>query len=144
MYIVNVDAAIHHEGKWLIIERSTKEEHAGGLLSLVGGTVEEQDGTMDILEDTVKREVYEEVGVVVHEDMQYVHSSSFVADKGERVLNIVFLCEYKEGEAYVKAKDEVERVRWMTIDEILVHSKAPVWLIDSIKRVYACMDKQLK
>ena len=37
MFIVNVEGAIRKNDKWLsIIERSKKEEHAGGLLSLVG------------------------------------------------------------------------------------------------------------
>lgn len=36
MFIVNVEAAICKEDKWLVITRSTKEEHAGGTLALVG------------------------------------------------------------------------------------------------------------
>ena len=37
---MNVEAAIHKNDKWLIIKRSEKEEHAPGLLALVGGKVE--------------------------------------------------------------------------------------------------------
>lgn len=37
MFIVNVEGAVRRAGKWLIVERSRKEEHAGGMLSLVGG-----------------------------------------------------------------------------------------------------------
>lgn len=37
MFIVNVEGAIRKDGKWIIIERSYKEEHAAGSLSLVGG-----------------------------------------------------------------------------------------------------------
>jgi hypothetical protein len=37
MFIVNIEGAIFKEEKWLVIERSLKEEHAGGTLSLVGG-----------------------------------------------------------------------------------------------------------
>lgn len=40
MFIVNVEGAIYKNEKWLLIRRSKKEEHAGGLLSLVGGKVE--------------------------------------------------------------------------------------------------------
>ncbi|KWX72124.1 hypothetical protein AMQ84_25905 [Paenibacillus riograndensis] len=39
MFIVNVEGAICRDDKWLVITRSTKEEHAGGTLSLVGGKV---------------------------------------------------------------------------------------------------------
>ena len=40
MFIVNVEGAIYKNDQWLLIRRSEKEEHAGGLLSLVGGKVE--------------------------------------------------------------------------------------------------------
>ena len=40
MFIINTGAVIFKEGRYLIIKRSEKEEHAGGLLSLVGGKVE--------------------------------------------------------------------------------------------------------
>jgi 8-oxo-dGTP diphosphatase len=40
MFMVNVEGAIRKDDRWLIIERSKKEEHAGGLLSLVGGKVD--------------------------------------------------------------------------------------------------------
>ncbi|KRG10886.1 hypothetical protein ACA30_03695 [Virgibacillus soli] len=54
MFLVNVEGAIFRNHKWLIIERSKKEEHAGGLLSLVGGKVEQiEDTSLDILEKTV-------------------------------------------------------------------------------------------
>jgi 8-oxo-dGTP diphosphatase len=32
MFVVNVEGAIHRNGKWLLIRRSEKEEHAGGML----------------------------------------------------------------------------------------------------------------
>jgi NADH pyrophosphatase NudC (nudix superfamily) len=137
MYGINVEAAIHHEGKWLIIERSMKEEHAGGLLSFVGGTVENETSTLDILEATVRREVYEEVGVTLQGELKYVHSSSFVTDKGEQVINIVFLAEYKEGEPHVKSIDEVANVYWMTMEELVSHAKAPSWLQESMRRIEA-------
>ncbi|MHA2156748.1 MAG: hypothetical protein ACXABU_15495 [Candidatus Hodarchaeales archaeon] len=41
-YIVNVEAAIFKEEKWLLIERSEKEEYGGGLLSFVGGKVDKK------------------------------------------------------------------------------------------------------
>jgi ADP-ribose pyrophosphatase YjhB (NUDIX family) len=50
MFIVNVEGAIKKNDKWLIIERSVKEEHAGGMLSLVGGKVDIEGNSSDILE----------------------------------------------------------------------------------------------
>jgi 8-oxo-dGTP diphosphatase len=134
MFIVNVEGAIFRNDKWLIIERSKKEEHAGGLLSLVGGKAEQNGNSSDILERTVKREIYEEVDVKVKEHLQYIHSTSFVADSGENVVDIVFLCEYESGKAIAKSPDEVEAVNWMTAQQVYEHPKAPDYLKESIKR----------
>lgn len=71
MLIVNVEGAIRKNDKWLVIERSKKEEHAGGWLSLVGGKLDIEGNFSDILERTVKREILEEVGVSVKKAKLY-------------------------------------------------------------------------
>lgn len=133
MYIINVEGAIHKEGKWLIIERSAKEEHAGGELSLVGGTAENEGNSSDLLERTLKRELYEEVGMVIKDEMHYVRNTTFMLNDGREVLDIVFLCEMDSGEPFVKSPDEVEKVLWLTADEVNKHPKAPIWLKESIE-----------
>ncbi|WP_404328270.1 NUDIX hydrolase [Mesobacillus maritimus] len=132
MFIINVEGALRHQGKWLIIERSKKEDHAGGKLSLVGGKVDPEGNSSAILERSVKRELMEEVGVAVKEELRYVQSTSFVSDKGENVVNIVFLCEYDSGEAAPVSADEVESVLWLTTEEVMNHPSAPRFLKDSI------------
>lgn len=128
MFIVNVEGAIFKEDKWLMIKRSNKEEHAGGSLSLVGGKVELEGNTIDILERTLRREISEEVGVNVSNTMNYICSTSFVTEKGEHVVDVVFLCEYESGEAYARAKDEVEDVFWLSSEEVLAHPNNPDFL----------------
>lgn len=134
MFIVNVEGAIFKNDRWLIIERSKKEEHAGGLLSLVGGKVEQGGDTSDILERTVIREICEEVNVKVKEDLKYIYSTSFVTDSSEHVVDIVFLCEYESGKAIPKSSDEVESVNWMTAQQVYEHPNAPDYLKESIRR----------
>ncbi len=133
MFIVNAEGAVFKEDKWLIIERSMREEHAAGLLSLPGGKTEKEGAVMDILENTVKREVEEETDVVVKDEVRYVHSASFESDDGFHVVNIVFLCEYKSGTAHPKSEEEVSEAVWMTAEEIFAHPNAPVWLKTSIR-----------
>ncbi|MCM3759019.1 NUDIX domain-containing protein [Sporosarcina aquimarina] len=142
MVIVNVEGAIRKNDKWLIIERSKKEEHAGGQLSLVGGKVDLEGNSSDILERTVKREIYEEVGVNVKDRLNYVHSTSFVTGKGEHVVDIVFLCEYESGEAFCKSPDEVEKVLWLTTEEIVTHSNSPQFLKQSIQHADMLVQNQ--
>ncbi|MBT2642407.1 NUDIX domain-containing protein [Bacillus sp. ISL-41] len=133
MFVLNVEGAVFREGKWLIIERSTQEEHAGGLLSLVGGTVENEGFSTGLLERTLKRELFEEVGITIKDEVKYVRNSSFVLPDGREVLDLVFYCEIAAGEPYPKSKNEVEAVYWMTAAEILAHPKAPIWLRESIE-----------
>ena len=136
MFVVNVEGAIYKTGKWLLIRRSEKEEHAGGGLSLVGGKCELEGFSSDILERTLHREIYEEVGIKVAE-LQYVNSSSFITDSGIHVIDIVFLCQYQSGEPYAKAVDEVDDVIWMTTSEILDHPELPGFLKENVKRAAA-------
>ncbi|MCF6410029.1 NUDIX hydrolase [Pseudalkalibacillus salsuginis] len=141
MFNINVEGAVYKKDKWLIIGRSLKEGHTGGLLSLVGGTVENEGNSINILERTLKRELFEEVGAKVKEKLDYVRNTSFRLDDGSEVIDIVFLCEFEEGEPFVKSPDEVNAVFWMSTEEIIKHPKSPVWLIDSIKEAEALLKK---
>jgi 8-oxo-dGTP diphosphatase len=141
MFIVNVEGAIHRNGKWLFIRRSEKEEHAGGGLSLVGGKCEIEGDSRDILERTLKREIFEEVGIEV-KGLQYVNSSSFVTDSGIHVIDIVFLCQHKLGEPYAKSKEEVDEVMWMSTAEILTRNDLPQFLIENVKRADEVLKKR--
>lgn len=132
MFAVNVEGAIHRDGKWLLIKRSEKEEHAGGTLSLVGGQCEIEGPSSDILERTLKREIFEEVGCEVSH-LKYVNSSSFTTDSGIHVVDIVFLCHHQSVEPYPKSTDEVDEVLWMTTQEMLAHAELPIYLKTNIK-----------
>ena len=133
-YIVNVEAAIYKNDKWLIIKRSEKEEHAPGLLSMVGGKVETKTDENNVLEETLRREIMEEVGVEVSKTVYYVESKSFISDEGQAVIDIVFLCKHKSGEPKCISADEVSEIYWMSSVEILEHKSAPIWLKESIEK----------
>ena len=133
MFVVNVEGVMRKDNKWLIIERSKIEEYAGGLLSLVGGKVDKEGNSSDILERTVKREVWEEVGVRVKNNLKYIHSTSFTTDSGVNVINVVFLCEYQSGKAFFKSSNKVEQLLWLTTEELLSHPKSPTYSKESIK-----------
>ncbi|MEY9972777.1 8-oxo-dGTP diphosphatase [Lysinibacillus sp. RC46] len=133
LFIVNVEGAIRKDDKWIIVERSKKEEHAGGLLSLVGGKVDIEGISSNILEKTLKREVFEEIGIKIKENLKYIHSTSFVTNKGENVVDIIFLCEYESGDIFVKQPEEVEKVFLLATEEILNNPQAPKFLKEYIK-----------
>ena len=126
-YIVNVEAAIYKDDKWLIIKRSELEEHAPGRLGLVGGKVEGLTVSANMLEETLRREVREEVGIEVT-DLQYLESKLFVADCGQPVVDVVFLCKHQGGEASCISEDEVAAVYWLTQQEVEANAAAPCYL----------------
>lgn len=132
-YIVNVEAAIYNDDKWLVVKRSELEEHAPGTLALVGGKVEVASGGDDVLEDTLRREVKEEVGVEV-DAMDYLESKAFMTNDGQMVVDIVFLCRYKSGKSRCVDKDEVAEVHWVTASDIAGNQKAPSYLKQTIAR----------
>ncbi|GIN85915.1 hypothetical protein J6TS2_23010 [Heyndrickxia sporothermodurans] len=139
MFIVNVEGAINKDGKWLLVKRSLKEEHAGGELALVGGKVDKVGDSSDILERTLHREIDEEIGVKVS-ITSYVNSSSFVTNTGVHVVDIVFLCEYQSGAPYIKSPDEVDEIIWLTTEQIINHQQIPIYLKENIQLA----DRKLK
>jgi 8-oxo-dGTP pyrophosphatase MutT (NUDIX family) len=124
LYIVNIEGAIIREGRYLMILRGPEETYAAGDLSLVGGKVEGTDETTDILEETLRREIREEVGLEVT-DLVYVCSSRF--GMGESVVDIVFLCRSPVGEYVITDPGEVAAAAWMTAQEIYNHPLAQPW-----------------
>ena len=133
-YIVNVEGAVWRRGRYMLIVRGLEEAHAAGLLSLVGGKVEDTEGQIaDVLEMTLRREILEEVGLVVKETV-YVHNTHFTA-AGKNVIDIVFLCRYESGEPLITDPGEVAEILWLTAADVLNHPAAPTWTKDSIERV---------
>lgn len=141
-FLVNLEAAIVKDGKWLLIRRSEKEAHAGGMLSLVGGQAEYESDTQNILEETIRREVMEEVGITLEDDMKYVESHSFVGAEGVPVLDIVFLCESKSGEARAIDPDEVAEILWMTTEEAMSDPDIPIWTKTSLEYATKCRESR--
>jgi 8-oxo-dGTP diphosphatase len=133
-YIVNVEAAIVRGEQYLLIVRGASESHAPGMLSLPGGKVEHAGNTVAVLEDTLRREVREEVGVEVEDALAYLESTAFVADDGEPVINVVFLCRYRAGDAHPAASEEVAQVVWMTAAELLADPRTPPWTRRSVEK----------
>ncbi|MFD5485775.1 NUDIX hydrolase [Streptomyces virginiae] len=137
---INVDVALHHEDSWVLIVRSEKEEHAAGMLSLVGGTFDETKPTSDALEDTGRREVAEEIGVSVDGPLEYVESTFFVSDSGDRVLNVVLMAPLGDQKPEVKAPDEVAEVVFRTLAELEADGSCPPWTVQSIRKAQALLD----
>ncbi|WP_377890933.1 NUDIX hydrolase [Alkalihalobacillus sp. R86527] len=139
-FIVNVEAAIYHEGNYLIIRRSEKEEHAGGLYSLVGGKVDFDDSSLSVLEENIKREVSEEIGIDLNGELKYVHSTTFSVEDVQ-VLDLVFLSTNFAGRPYIKSEDEIAEIKWMSFEEIQESTEIPPWTKKSIEMTEKLLEK---
>lgn len=129
-YLVVVECAIEYKDKLLIIKRPPGG-HAGGLLSFPGGKVEAQDelNPVDVLRNALKREIFEEVGLVIKDPLRYVTSTYFVDSQGVHVIDSIFHCVLEKTMANVVASErEVPAYYWMNQEEINQAENAPDWL----------------
>ena len=135
-YIVNIEGAIVRscDKKYLMMVRGAREEYFPGIVTFPGGKVEKAGFLDNVLEETLRREILEEVGVNIHDEMVYVESHSFIGD-GEPCVDVVFLCRYLSGDAVPGDRGEVESVHWMTYDEIFNHPDTQEWTKHSIRQV---------
>lgn len=133
-FIVNPEGAIWRDGRYLMVVRGAAEEHAAGTLSFIGGGVEAADQGDGILENTVRREIREEVGIDVAE-VSYVLSRSFVVGDQTPVAYMLFLCLYRAGEVQISDPGEVADALWLAPDAILQHPNCPPWLAGDLEKI---------
>lgn len=116
-YIVLVKAFIRKGDKFLLAQRALTELQKPGAWSIPGGKVDFQDNyAADILLKTLKREVREEVGINVKDNVAFIWSSLFTRDDGKKVIGCTFLAEYDSGVA--QPLDETNSVKWLTLEEL--------------------------
>ncbi len=117
LYSVIVNSIIiNGEGKVLIAQRSLEEGHEGGKWSIPGGKVESIGEKHSILLKNIKKEILEEVGIEISDDIVLVHDNTFTRSNGDDVLALVFVCKYKSGEA--KPLEDTVNVKWIAKEEI--------------------------
>ena len=130
LYLNVVKVAIEHDEKFLII-KSPEGKHAGGLLAFPGGKVEEIDeqNEWNILRFAAKRQVLEEVGLDLQDELKYIISNYFVDSIGAHVIDTIFHCKIEKTDLTINASArEVQQYYWLTEEEINQANNAPAWL----------------
>lgn len=118
-YSVIVNAVIRKEDKILISQRSFEEAHEPGKWTIPGGKIENDINEVeifDIVEKTLKKEVLEEVEICISDEVRLIANNTFQRSNGQTVLALVFLCQYKSGEA--KPAEDTIAVKWITKAEL--------------------------
>ena len=135
-YVVNVEVLLERDGRWLLIQRGSAEAHAPGVLAGVGGKVEVDGVGVDVLEETARREVAEEIGVDISGvELVYVESGFFVTDDGDPVINVVLRGGLPAHAQPVAASaEEVAGFVWLTAAEAEACGDCPPWISRSLRR----------
>lgn len=126
LHICNVEVALWRGDRWLLIRRGGGERHSAGQLALVGGKVEHDEAPGAVLENALRRETAEEVGLEPDGAPHYVTSAHFTLADGTSVVNIVFCAPCPDTEPVVQDVREVAGISWLTAPEVAA-SDAPEW-----------------
>ncbi len=123
-HLILVNALVEKDGKILISQRSMEETHEPGKWTIPGGKVERTSGDVwNIIEETLAKEVKEETGVDIKEDVQLLTNNTFIRSTGQHVVALTFICQYKAGEAQ-PLEDTID-VKWITRNELHKFEFAP-------------------
>lgn len=130
LHKVIVKAWVEKDGKYLLAQRGSTEKHHAGVWSLPGGNVD-AEVTNDIIEQTVQREVREEIGIELDKSFELIYTNGFIKESdGSHVINLTFLCKYKSGEA--QALEDTESIAWYTLEELKNLENKPDFLVQEI------------
>ena len=126
-HVVAVMAIIKKEDKYLLAKRSASDPQAGGKV--------DNDVGVGVIEQSLKKEVMEEVGLEIEDHVEFIYDDAFIRVSGHHVVMMTFLCFYKSGEA--KPLEDQEEVRWLTFSELkLMKDELPDY---TWKRIEALM-----
>ncbi len=134
---VGVGATIlNNKNEILLLKRRqsiSEERTTSGMWSIPGGEVE----FMEKIEDAVKREVREEIGVDV-EIIKHIGYTDQILEKSKVHWSCHhFLCKIKNGEPKIIESDNFEKLEWFSIDKLpknvgITHVIRPLYLLGLI------------
>ena len=143
-----VTAIIVKDGKYLIVQRNQNKKAWPGLWTVPGGGMEvgdyintpktNADCWYYAVENTLKREVREEVGLEIGR-IKYLLYLAFIRPDGIPVITLSFYCDWKGGE--VKLNSENIDYKWVSYEEAKAYEVVP-GLLEEIEMVDKIMKGQ--
>lgn len=129
-HIVLVKGWVEKDGKYLMAKRSQKEIQAPGTWSIPGGKMEAKDGP-HVVEEHLKEEVKEEVGIEIKDEVELIYTNAFTRVDGAHVVGLTFLCHWKSGEA--QPLDDTDEVKWFSLEELKNSDHQEKWMQKEIE-----------
>lgn len=147
MFICKARALIEYLGKFLLIERTLNGKE---MFVLPGGKVEMFDDTQsdlikeinldnkeqnydDVLLNTLRREIYEELKIALPGTIDYCCSSLYINKNNEPVIDVVFYAKLIERPQIEVDGDEVKSFVWLDLKSILSSDNIHDWLKKALK-----------
>jgi len=115
-HVVAIMGVVKKGDKYLLARRSFDDPQAGGQWSFPSGKIDSEVGK-GIVEETLKREIMEEVGLEIEDNVEFLCNDGFVRVSGHHVIMMIFLCFYKSGEA--RPLEDQAEVKWLTLDQLM-------------------------
>ncbi|MBU0957679.1 MAG: NUDIX domain-containing protein [Nanoarchaeota archaeon] len=149
-YVVVTGIIINFEGKYLIAKRADWEKAFPGKWTVPGGKLKVLDYALrkrdtsehwyNVLEDLLKKEVEEEVGLKI-KDINYVTSLVYIRDDNIPTLIISLYCYVDSGEGgeRVVLDKSLTEYKWVSLEEARNYD-----LIEGIYEELEMLDKKLK
>jgi 8-oxo-dGTP pyrophosphatase MutT (NUDIX family) len=145
-YVVVTGILVNKEGKFLIAKRAEWEKAFPRKWTVPGGKFEVLDYVLrekdtpshwyNVLEDLLRREVLEEVGLEI-ENIRYVTSLVYLRDDKIPCLIVSLYAKAKESE--VRLCNALTEYKWVSLEEAKNYE-----LIDGIYEELEILDKKLK
>ncbi len=147
LHEVVITAIVVKDGKYLITRRSANKKRFPGMWTVPGGKLETDDYLKlpkdtkfywyNVLEQVLKREVKEEVGIKIN-NIEYVTSLATVHGDGNPSLVISCLADYVSGTIKLQ-KEETDKFAWVSVEEAKKYD-----LIDGIYDEIVMAERQRK
>lgn len=138
-YIVLVKGWIEYRGKFLLAQRGMNEVHKPGAWSVPGGKVEDEK-TAHVVENTLKKEIKEEVGLDITDDIELIYNNTFQRVDGAHVVNLTFLCHALSDAA--QSLEDTAQVQWLTPEELKNFPNAEDFLRIEIEELLKFVEKK--
>jgi len=125
LHEVVITAIVVKDGKYLITRRSPLKKRFGGMWTVPGGKLETSDyvnlpkDTKDywynVLEQVLRREVKEEVGLEIM-NIEYVTSLATIHADGAPSLVISCMADWESGDVVLQ-ESETDKSAWVSLEE---------------------------
>ncbi|MDD4662072.1 MAG: NUDIX domain-containing protein [Candidatus Pacebacteria bacterium] len=124
LHSIIANALIVKDRKILISQRGSNEKHDPLKWTIPGGKVEQTQGNVwNILEETLKREIKEEVGLTIKDGVKLISNNTFIRTGGQHVIALVFICCWDSGIA--KPCEDTNDVAWIEEKDLEFYDFSP-------------------